>query len=73
MKKTKEGAPLGEETQPLKCWLVEITLTSGEDLQFYVTAKDEFMAYKKADEYSIMVENQDVLNWFKEKGFSLFP
>lgn len=73
MKKTKKGAPQGEEKQPLKCWLVEITLTSGEDLQFYVTAKDEFMAYEKADAYAIMAENEELKNYFKGRGFTLFP
>ena len=63
-----------EEEQPLKCWLVEITLTSGEGLQFYVTAKDEYDAYQKADGYAELAEgNRQLFEYYKGKGFTLLP
>jgi hypothetical protein len=73
MMETKKKTSNEDEKQPLKCWLVEITLTSGEDLQFYVTAKDKFMAYEKADAYAIMAENEDLKELIKGKGFRLLP
>jgi hypothetical protein len=66
MEKTKTN-----QKQPLKIWLVEITLTSGEDLQFYVSAKDRFQAYEKADDYSVLAENDKLLNYYK--GFKMLP
>lgn len=72
MMNTKKKDPKGQTKQPLKCWLVEITLTSGEDLQFYVTAIDQFSAYKKADEYAIIAENKE-LRGFYNTGFKLLP
>lgn len=57
--------------QPMKYWLVEITLTSGEDLQFYVKALTKFDAYKKADEYAVLAENEK-LRTFMET-FQLLP
>ena len=62
-----------DEKQPLKCWLVEITLTSGEGLQFYVTAKDQIEAYKKADGYAELAENEKLLRYYQGKGFTLLP
>jgi len=53
--------------------LVEITLTSGEGLQFYVTAKDQIEAYKKADGYVELAENEKLLRYYQGKGFTLFP
>lgn len=71
MMSTKKKDPKGQTKQPLKCWLVEITLTSGEDLQFYVTAKDEFAAYAKADGYASMTENKELREFYT--GFKLLP
>jgi len=62
-----------DEKQPLKCWLVEITLTSGEGLQFYVTAKDKFHAYEKADGYAELAENELLRKVYQSRGFTLFP
>jgi hypothetical protein len=59
------------QKQPLKIWLVEITLTSGEGLQFYVSAKDKFQAYEKADDYSKLAENNKLYNYYK--GFKMLP
>lgn len=61
------------QKQPRHYWLVEITLTSGEGLQFYVSAKDEFDAYQKADEYAIIAENEDLFEYYRGKGFTLLP
>jgi len=71
MMNTKKKSRDGEQKQPLKCWLVEITLTSGEDLQFYVTAIDQFSAYEKADGYAQMVENKELKEFYT--GFRMFP
>lgn len=64
MKKTNE-----DEKQPIRYWSVELALTSGEVLKFYVKAKDEFEAYKKADGYSMWVSNEKLLNHLR--GFKL--
>ena len=70
MEKTKKK----NEKQPLKVWLVEITLTSGEGLQFYVSAKDEYEAYKKADGYAELAEsNESLKEYYKGVGFKLLP
>ena len=55
------------EKQPLRIWLVEITLTSGKGLQFFVPAKDIHHAYMKADEYAIMAENEQLYNYYNNK------
>lgn len=68
-----KAAQNGQEKQPLKCWLVEITLTSGEGLQFYVTAKNKYYAYEKADAYAELVENEELRKSYQEKGFGLLP
>jgi hypothetical protein len=73
MMNTKKKARKEQEKQPLKCWLVEITLTSGEGLQFYVTAKDQIEAYKKADGYAELAENEKLLRYYQGKGFTLLP
>ena len=65
--KTKKA----EEDQPLKYWLVEFTLTSGEILTFYIKTINEFEAYKKADEYRFFVRNEVLLR--KLKKFQLLP
>ena len=65
--------PKGQSKEPMKCWFVEITLTSGEGLQFYVTAKDEEQALWKAETYSIQCENEGLNNYYKGKGFTLLP
>ena len=72
MRKTRKD-PKGQTKQPMKYWLVEITLTSGEELQFYVSAKDEQSAYAKADGYAEMSENDNLANFYKGKGFTLLP
>lgn len=62
-----------QKKQPLKCWLVEITLTSGEGLQFYVSVINEFEAYRKADDYTKLAENEQLFNCYKGMGFKLLP
>jgi hypothetical protein len=61
------------EKQPLKVWLVEITLTSGEGLQFYVSARNQHEAYEKADGYAELAENEHLLRCYKNMGFRLLP
>jgi hypothetical protein len=55
----------------MKYWLVDITLTSGECLQFYVKAITQHYAYEKADEYAFMAENNEKLKLML-KQFRLF-
>lgn len=59
------------QKQPLKCWLVEFALTSGKSIEFYVTARDQFDAYKKADEYVFWFDNEKLRN--KLGKFRLMP
>tara|TARA_R110000803_G_scaffold13218_14_gene37352 strand:+ start:1951 stop:2172 length:222 start_codon:yes stop_codon:yes gene_type:complete len=73
MKETKTKAPKEQEKQPMKYWLVEITLTSGEGLQFYVSAINEHEAYQKADGYSELAENELLKQCYDKMGFNLLP
>ena len=73
MMNTSKKSREGNEEQPRLYWLVGITLTSGEELQFYVSAKDKFEAYKKADSYAELAENESLAKFYKGKGFTLFP
>lgn len=57
--------------QPIKYWLVEITLTSGEILEFYVKAINQFEANEKADGYAVLAENDKLKNYLKK--FRLMP
>jgi hypothetical protein len=57
--------------QPMKYWLVEITLTSGEILSFYVKALTQFDAYEKADGYAWWIDNEKLKS--KLKTFRLMP
>lgn len=55
----------------MKYWLVELTLTSGEVLTFYVKAINQHFAYEKADEYAELAENVKLRS--KMKKFQLLP
>ena len=57
--------------QPMKYWLVEFTLMSGEVLQFYVKALTQFDAYEKADGYVYWLDNKKLKN--KLSKFRLMP
>jgi len=46
-------------------WLVEITSTDGEILQFYVSGLTKFDAYEKADGYVYWLENEKLKNKLK--------
>ena len=46
------------EKPPMKYWLVELTLTSGRVLNFYVKARFQHDAYQKADDYAVLAENE---------------
>ena len=70
-KKTKDL--YGQEKQPIKYWLVEITLTSGEGLQFYVSAKNQYEANLKADSYLVLCENELLKKCYSRLGFTLLP
>lgn len=51
-----------DQKQPVRYWLVDISLTSGLVLQFYVKALTIGDAYRKADEYADWVSNPQLLN-----------
>jgi hypothetical protein len=55
----------------MRLWLVEITSTDGEVLQFYVSSMTQFDAYEKADAYSHWVGNDKLKN--NLKTFRLMP
>lgn len=55
----------------MRLWLVEITSTDGEILQFYVNAITQFDAYKKADEYVYWLDNEGLKN--KLRTFRFMP
>jgi hypothetical protein len=57
--------------QPIKLWLVEFTLTSGETTNFYVKAINQFEAYKTAEEYTFWLGNKTLES--KLKTFRLMP
>jgi len=61
------------QKQPMKYWLVEIELTSGDMLQFYVSAINQTEAYKKADGYAEMASGNEKLMKFYGEGFKYLP
>lgn len=71
--KAENGSLKRQEKQPLRLWLVEITSKDGEGLQFYVSAKNEFEANKKADGYSELAKNKSLWDFYKRIGFKYLP
>ena len=60
------------QKQPMKYWLVDIELTSGDMLQFYVSAPDLKEAYWKADKYAeIAAGNESLMKFYR--GFKRLP
>jgi hypothetical protein len=55
----------------MRLWLLDITLTSGEVLKFYVSGMTQFDVYEKADAYTYWVTNEKLKN--KLKDFRLMP
>ena len=60
------------EEMPLRYWLVELTLTSGEVRTFYVKAINQFYANVKADGYAELAENEKLFD-LATKKFKLLP
>jgi len=60
------------EKPPMKYWLVELTLTSGRVRTFYVKARFQHDAYKKADYYAGLASNKQLFDLATEK-FKLLP
>ena len=52
--------------EPIRYWFVDITLTSGEILKFYVKALTILDAYEKADEYAYWADNEKLLNLLRK-------
>jgi len=59
------------ENHPIKYWMMEVTLTSGEILEFYVKAINQKEANKKGYEYAELAENEALKNYYKK--FRLLP
>ena len=51
-----------DEKVPMRYWLVELTLTSGRVRTFYVKARYQYEAYKSADYYASLAENEKLFN-----------
>jgi len=60
-----------EKAKIINYWLVEITSTDGEILQFYVSGLTQFDANEKAQGYSYWLTNERLKN--KLKTFRLMP
>ena len=60
-----------EQAKIINYWLVEITLTSGEILKFYVSAQTLFFAEEKAHEYACWMTDEKLKN--KLSTFRLMP
>lgn len=59
------------EKPPMKYWLVELTLTSGRVRTFYVKARFQQDAYKKADYYASLASNEKLFEMVDT--FKLMP
>ena len=59
------------EDVPMKYWFVELTLTSGRVRTFYVKARFQYEAYKKADYYASLANNEKLFEVTKK--FNLLP
>lgn len=74
MYKRKKVRKDEQEEQPMLYWLVDITLTSGEELQFYVSAINQYEANLKAHGYADLAESSESLKeCYKGMGFTLLP
>lgn len=73
MSTTRKVQKWQPEQEERNYFLVDITLTSGEELHFYVSAKDQHHAYQKADSYAELAENKSLFEFYLGKGFTLLP
>ncbi len=53
--------------EPIRYWMVTLTLTSSEEINFYVKAKTQFDALKIADEYQIIANEPKLLAKMRNK------
>lgn len=60
------------EKPPLKLWLVELTLTSGDVRSFYVKAINQYEANETADYYLSIADNKQLFDSVT-KDFRLLP
>jgi len=60
-----------EERKVIKLWLVEISLTSGESIQFYVKSRTKEDADEKVEGYLFWLDNEKLRNKLSE--FRLMP
>ena len=58
--------------EPMRYWLVQLTLTSGEVRTFYVKAINQFEANKKADGYAEFASNEKLFD-LVTKNFKMLP
>ncbi len=71
-KQSRKDLEKFSQSIPKKYWLVEITTTVGDTLQFYVAAINQFEAYKKATEYEDLARNEKLRKIYG-KDFKLLP
>ena len=62
---------LEEKAKIINYWLVEITSTDGEILQFYVSGLTRFDAQEKAESYKYWLANEKLKN--NLSNFRLMP
>ena len=67
----KDDAYYRKHPKIMRLWLVEITLTSGEIQRFYVSGRNQFDAYEKADGYKYWTADVGLKN--KLSTFRLMP
>lgn len=67
----RDDAYYKKHPEIMRLWLVDIILTSGEVLQFYVSGLTQFDAYEKADSYTYWMANEKLKN--KLSTFRLMP
>lgn len=60
------------EKPPIKYWLVELTLTSGDVRMFYVKAINQYEANETADYYLSIADNKQLFD-LVTKDFRLLP
>jgi hypothetical protein len=53
--------------EPIRYWMVTLTLTSSEEINFYVKTKTQFDALKIADEYQDIANEPKLLAKMRNK------
>ena len=67
----KDDAFYRKHPKIMRLWLVEIASTDGEIQKFYISARNQFDAYEKADSYKYWLADERLKN--KLSTFRLMP